>query len=50
MGISFIRNGVETAMRGHRKIREGLKKNGLFSDIDQKGGWVSCRNDYFLKP
>ena len=25
------------------------KKPGLFSDIDQKGGWVSCRNHYFLK-
>ena len=26
------------------------KKLGLFSDIDQKGGWLSCRNHYFLKP
>ena len=26
------------------------KKPGLFNDIDQKGGWVSCRNHYFLKP
>ena len=26
------------------------KKNGLFSDIDKKGGQVSCRNHYFLKP
>ena len=32
------------------QVREGLKKPGLFSDIDQKGGWVSCRNQYFLKP
>ena len=23
------------------------KKNGLSNDIDQKGGWVSCRNHYF---
>ena len=31
-------------------LRDALKKNGLFSDIDKKGGQVSCRNHYFLKP
>ena len=30
--------------------REEVKnKNGLFNDIDQKGGGVSCRNHYFLR-
>ena len=27
-----------------------LKKNRFYSDIDQKGGRVSCRNHFFLKP
>ena len=26
---------------GTRKYWERVKKNGLFSDIDEKGGWVS---------
>ena len=49
----FVQKGESSGNQTFTRnfIREGFKKkNGLFSDIDQKGGWVSCINHYFLKP